>query len=250
MPGLNQVLNLWPIKPNVTVITFSSIKDGNSGLIEHVFVLGRQGSGQEMIDKLLILNLEDSTLDSELIGAKLTEDGLDFNLVRVENEKDFVSAMEGTVFDLVLADYSLPSFDGLTALKIALEKRPEVPFIFVSGAIGEDLAAEVLKCGATDYVLKNRMSRLAPAVRRALQAVEERTERKRLEAEKEQLINDLQAALANVRRLTGLLPICMHCKKIRDDKGYWNQLEAFISEHSEVAFSHGLCPECREKYYP
>lgn len=107
-----------------------------------------------MADKLLVLNLEDSAIDSELIAAKLYEDGLDFELVRVENESDFVSALEGTVFDLVLADYSLPTFDGLTALKITLERRPEVPFIFVSGAIGEDLAAEVLKCGATDFVLK------------------------------------------------------------------------------------------------
>ncbi|MDA8085388.1 MAG: response regulator [Nitrospiraceae bacterium] len=203
-----------------------------------------------MTGKLLILNLEDSALDSELIGAQLAEDGLDFDLVRVESESGFISALEGTRVDLVLADYSLPSFDGLSALKIALDKRPEVPFIFVSGAIGEDSAAEVLKCGATDYVLKNRISRLAPAVRRALQVAMERAERKRLEAEKEQLIADLQEALANVRRLTGLLPICMHCKKIRDDKGYWNQLEAYISEHSEVAFSHGLCPECRKKYYP
>ena len=202
-----------------------------------------------MSGRLLILNLEDSALDSELIEAKLAEDGLEFELVRVENERDFTSALEGNSFDLVLGDYSLPSFDGLSALKIAIEKRPEVPFIFVSGAIGEELAVEVLKRGATDYVLKSRISRLVPAVRRALEAAEERARRKRLEAEKEQLIEDLQAALAKVRRLTGLLPICMHCKKIRDDKGYWNQLEAYISEHSEAAFSHGLCPECREKYY-
>ena len=75
------------------------------------------------------------------------------------------------------------------------------------------------------------------------------TARKRLEAEKERLIEELQAALANVRRLTGLLPICMHCKKIRDDKGYWKQLEDYISEHSEAEFTHSLCPECRRKYY-
>ena len=76
------------------------------------------------------------------------------------------------------------------------------------------------------------------------------TARKRLEAEKERLIEELRVALANVRRLTGLLPICMHCKKIRDDKGYWKQIEAYISEHSEAEFTHGLCPECRRKYYP
>ena len=127
--------------------------------------------------KLLILNLEDSALDSEIIEAMLTEDGLDFSLVRVENKRDFVSALEGAGAGLVLADYSLPSFDGLSALKITLEKRPDIPFIFVSGAIGEDFAVEMLKNGATDYVLKNRMSRLAPAVRRALQSARERVER-------------------------------------------------------------------------
>ena len=76
------------------------------------------------------------------------------------------------------------------------------------------------------------------------------TERKQLEAEREHLIEELRVALANVRQLTGLLPICMYCKKIRDDKGYWNQLEIYIIEHSEADFSHGICPECRKKYYP
>ena len=76
------------------------------------------------------------------------------------------------------------------------------------------------------------------------------TERKRIEAEREHLIKELGVALANVKQLTGLLPICMHCKKIRDDKGYWKQIETYISEHSEAEFSHGLCPDCRKKYYP
>ncbi|MDA8162854.1 MAG: PAS domain-containing protein [Desulfobacteraceae bacterium] len=76
------------------------------------------------------------------------------------------------------------------------------------------------------------------------------TERKRIEAEREHLIKELGNALDNVRQLNGLLPICMYCKKIRDDKGYWNQIEAYISEHTEAEFSHGLCPECRKKYYP
>ena len=73
------------------------------------------------------------------------------------------------------------------------------------------------------------------------------TERKRLEEEREVLINALQEALENVKKLSGMLPICASCKKIRDDKGYWNQLESYISQHSEVLFSHGLCPECMEK---
>jgi PAS domain S-box-containing protein len=134
--------------------------------------------------EMLVLHLEDSAKDSELVEAKLAEEGFNCSLVRVENERDFISALEGTRFDLILADYSLPSFDGLSALKISLEKRPEVPFIFISGAIGEEFAIEMLKSGATDYVLKNRMSRLAPAVNRALQAAKNRIERNLIESER------------------------------------------------------------------
>ena len=76
------------------------------------------------------------------------------------------------------------------------------------------------------------------------------TERKRMEEERENLIKDLQDAIKKVKTLTGLLPICSHCKKIRDDQGYWNELEVFISEHSGADFSHGVCPECAKKLYP
>ena len=70
------------------------------------------------------------------------------------------------------------------------------------------------------------------------------------DAEKSKVIGDLQEALARIKTLSGFLPICAACKKIRDDKGYWNQIEAYLSEHSEVEFSHGICPECTEKLYP
>ena len=76
------------------------------------------------------------------------------------------------------------------------------------------------------------------------------TDRKRAEAERERTIRDLQGALAQVRTLSGLLPICAGCKKIRDDQGYWQQIESYIREHSEADFSHGVCPECTERLYP
>ena len=75
-------------------------------------------------------------------------------------------------------------------------------------------------------------------------------ERKRVENERERLIHELQEALAEVKTLSGLLPICSSCKKIRDDKGYWNQIESYISKYSEAEFSHGICPECAKKLYP
>ena len=76
------------------------------------------------------------------------------------------------------------------------------------------------------------------------------TARKQLEAEREELILKLQSALDNVKTLNGLLPICSYCKKIRDDRGYWHQVEIYIQAHSDVDFSHGLCPECAKKLFP
>ena len=75
-------------------------------------------------------------------------------------------------------------------------------------------------------------------------------ERKRAIAEREKLIVELQDAVARINRLNGLLPICAHCKNIRDDKGYWTQIESYIREHSEAEFSHGICPDCAQKLYP
>ena len=101
----------------------------------------------------------------------------------MQNRDDFVAALEQGGVDLILSDYSLPGFDGMSALKIARAKWPAIPSILVSGTLGEELAIDSLKSGATDYVLKERLSRLVPAVRRAMQEVEERAERRRLEAQ-------------------------------------------------------------------
>jgi hypothetical protein len=76
------------------------------------------------------------------------------------------------------------------------------------------------------------------------------TERKKIEEESEQLVRDLQKALSEIKTLKGILPICAACKKIRDDQGYWTQIEAYIRDHSEAEFSHGICPECKKKLYP
>jgi len=116
-----------------------------------------------------ILHLEDDRFDAELITSTLSRDGLDFEVVSVDTREDFVAAFEGETFDLILADYSLPSIDGLSALKIVRGRDSNIPFILVSGTLGEEVAVGALKAGATDYVLKNNLARLAPVVRRALE---------------------------------------------------------------------------------
>ncbi|MBH8561437.1 response regulator [Nostoc sp. CENA67] len=134
------------------------------------------------MNPLRFLLLEDSYLDAELIGATLCEGGVTCEIVQVQTHTDFLTALETKDFDLILADYSLPAFDGISALKIAQNTCPDVPFIFVSGSLGEELAIETLQCGATDYVLKQRLGRLVPSVQRALREVEERRERQQAEA--------------------------------------------------------------------
>jgi len=123
---------------------------------------------------LQFLLLEDSSLDAELIQATLTNGDIECELVRVQTRSTFIETLNSMTFDLILSDYSLPSFDGIAALDLARDICPNVPFILVSGTLGEELAIDTLKRGATDYVLKQRLERLVPAVNRALREAQER----------------------------------------------------------------------------
>ena len=134
-----------------------------------------------MQSPLHILHLEDDATDAELLLAMLEAAGIVSQVTLVDSQADFLASLEQGGWDLILADYSLPSFDGLSALKIALETCPDVPFIFVSGTLGEEVAVEALKIGAADYVLKERLSRLALSVQRALREAQARAGRKRAE---------------------------------------------------------------------
>ncbi|MGA9776880.1 MAG: PAS domain-containing protein [Limisphaerales bacterium] len=129
-----------------------------------------------------ILHLEDNENDQVLVREMLLAEGLACEFVMVKTREDFDSAVRQDKYDLIISDYTLPSFDGLRALSLAREVCPETPFIFFSGTIGEEAAVESLRNGAVDYVLKQRPSRLAPAVRRALRNREERTLRKQAES--------------------------------------------------------------------
>jgi PAS domain S-box-containing protein len=128
-----------------------------------------------------ILLLEDDPNDARLIEDLLEADRFVCRITCVQSRTDFLASLENAEFDLILSDYKLPSFDGLSALNLALSVRPDLPFIFVSGTLGEEAAIEALKIGATDYVLKTRMSRLVPAVQRALDEARDRATRRRAE---------------------------------------------------------------------
>lgn len=132
-----------------------------------------------MKKELHILILEDNSADAELMEHELHEAGIVFSAKRVEIKDSFIKELENFTPDIIITDYKLPSFNGSSALAIAKAECPDVPVIFVTGALGEEMAVEILKKGATDYILKHQLSHLAPAVLRALREVEERVERKR-----------------------------------------------------------------------
>ncbi|MHB8068790.1 MAG: hybrid sensor histidine kinase/response regulator [Desulfobaccales bacterium] len=132
--------------------------------------------------KLDILLLEDVASDAELIEYELRKAGIDFTLKRVDTREDFLEELDQRSPDIILADYSLPTFDGLSGLALTQGMRPELPFIFVSGAMGEEVAVDTLKKGATDYVLKQNLTRLGASVERALREAEERRQRRQTEA--------------------------------------------------------------------
>jgi two-component system cell cycle sensor histidine kinase/response regulator CckA len=321
---------------------------------------------------LRVLVVEDSEVDTMLTMRELRRGGFEPVHERVETSDAMTAALQNGVWDCIISDYALPQFGGAAALALFQQKSLDIPFIIVSGAMGEERAVEMMKAGVHDYVLKHNLVRLAPAVRRELDAAEQRrirrqneatmaylasivsscqdaivgttlegvvvswnagaevlygytaaemigkpvttlvptnrpndypeilretqkververfetvrvrkdeslvevsltisplkdpegkiigastvafdiSKRKREEAEWMRLIQELTDALAHVKTLSGLLPICASCKKIRDDKGYWQQVETYIKDRSDADFTHGICPECVKRLYP
>lgn len=143
--------------------------------------------------ELRILLLEDNAPHAELVEHFLRESGLIFTLVRVETKEAFEEQLEQRMPDMILSDYALPAFDGYAALAIAKRRAPNTPFIFVTGTMGEEVAIETLKNGATDYVLKTRLGRLGPAVQRALRESADRRERQRAEEKLRRSLDQLRA---------------------------------------------------------
>jgi two-component system cell cycle sensor histidine kinase/response regulator CckA len=135
----------------------------------------------QMKSPLSILHLEDDPLDAELVQTTLENEKICCKIERVDTKEQYIHALDQGSMDIILADFSLPSFTGLDALDLAKQKCPEIPFIFLSGILGEELAINSLKCGARDYVVKQRLSRLVPAVRRTMEEVEEKFVRKKAE---------------------------------------------------------------------
>ncbi|HKW30152.1 MAG TPA: PAS domain S-box protein [Verrucomicrobiae bacterium] len=323
-----------------------------------------------MIRLLHVLIVEDSENDLKLLLEELHQRGYEAVHERVQNSAELTSALDRHAWDVVLSDYVLPQFSGPAALKLLRARGLDVPFIVISGTYGEEAAVDMMKAGASDYIVKNNLSRLVPAIERELEVAQSRrarahaeaamqflaaivestedaiygkaldgtiiswnkaaerifgytaeeiighsvsilypidrrdelidimerikrgqrvglfetvrlrkdghfipvsvtaspvqdtsgkivggsaisrdiTLRKSDEAERFKLIEELTESLKQVRTLSGLLPICASCKRIRDDQGYWQQVETYIAQHTNADFTHGICPECLDKF--
>lgn len=333
------------------------------------------------MNSMRVLILEDSNEDVLLLVRQLSNQGYNFDYKRIETPVELATALDVCRWTVILADYSMPLFTAFEALAMVQERKLDIPFIIVTGAIGEEAAASIMKLGAHDLILKDNFARLGPAIDREIKQCEIRREkrrieealrqreeqlgmalsaaqmgtwqweietdrltwspdasaligrnpincnmtyeeylqmvfpedrlplahtiqsalenllddepielefrlsdasneerwfqckgrvirtltgrpvrlagvcadityRKRTEKEREMLINQLKATITNVKTLTGLLPICASCKKVRDDQGYWHQVEEYLQEHASVNFTHGICPQCAQTLYP
>ncbi len=188
-------------------------------------------------------------------GYLARSQSLTYEFSEAESIEEGIKCCAESPPDCVVLDYQLPDGNGLDFLdRVASEFSPhEIHVVMLAGySRNEEVIGNVFKQGAMDYISKGRLSAEA-LCRTVYKAIEKGTLLSNLhqrQMEKDRLIAELRDALAHVKRLSGLVPICTSCKKIRNDAGYWQQVEVYIRDHSEAEFSHGICPGCVQKLYP
>lgn len=195
-------------------------------------------------NNIRILSIEDSDDDYYLLERKLSKSFFLFTITRVQEEQEFRNAMKDFDPDVILSDFSLPGFSGMAALDIAQKEYPHIPFVFVSGMIGEELAVEGLKRGAADYVLKSNLEKLEPAITRVLKEAEEKWRRK--EAERKLLLkhqelksfvyrisHDIRGPLCTIKGTVNL----MREEKAQDTATYLGLIEEVLSKMDGVVLN-------------
>jgi len=193
-----------------------------------------------------VLLVEDSLVDAELVRAHLGTQRLPlFVIEAVGSVAEAATRLHAEPPHIVLLDLNLPDSQGLDTLYAVKANAGDLPIIVLTHADDAEMAVRAVEKGAQDYLYKTdlRGDLLARSIHYAIT-------RKRVERELASTVEDLRRALEEVRQLKGLLPICSLCKRIRDDGGYWQQVEVYIGEHTDASFTHSLCPTCYRERYP
>jgi AmiR/NasT family two-component response regulator len=207
-------------------------------------------------EDIRVLIAEDDHLVGEMIKGLLEDTG--YSVVgEATDGLEAVEMVQSLRPDVVLMDIAMSDMDGIEATQWIHERCP-TPVVVLTAHETQELVVEASDAGVGAYLVKPPDARdMERAITVAMARFDDLMKLHRLNAElqarneeREKLVAELQEALANVKTLRGLLPICASCKKIRDDHGYWQQVEVYIRDHSEVEFSHGLCPDCVGKYFP
>jgi DNA-binding NtrC family response regulator len=203
-------------------------------------------------DPSLILIVEDENDHYLLVERALSSLVPPNRLERARSLGEARRQIAKAVPALVITDWKLPDGEGIELIDRDGAGARSYPVMVMTSHGNEARAVEAMRLGALDYIVKSgeALSGMAHSVRRALREWHHIVARRKAEQEREQVIVELRQALEQVTALRGLLPICAYCKKIRNDDGYWQQIEAYVSEHSLAEFSHGVCPNCAREQYP
>ena len=156
--------------------------------------------------------------------------------------------------DVVVTDLKMPGMDGIELLAklMSKPKSEQIPVIMLTGKGDEEVAVETMHLGAADYLVKESITceSLQRAILNAIEKLRLHQQAEEYNRKLKQKVRELQETLTLVKQLEGLLPICMFCKRIRNDQNQWHYIEEYIEEHSEAVFTHSLCPECQGEHYP
>ncbi len=190
-----------------------------------------------------ILIVDDEPGNIEILGESL---GDSYEILFATSGKEALEIAKRQIPDMIILDIIMPVMSGYEVLRnLKLNQSvKQIPVIFITALNQEDQETRGLTLGAVDYISKPFNTSIVKL--RVKTQLELKLQRDILV----QRNKELQEALVKIKTLSGLLPICASCKKIRDDQGYWTQLENYITEHTEVEFTHGCCPECMKKLYP
>jgi AmiR/NasT family two-component response regulator len=196
-----------------------------------------------------VLIAEDDYLVGETIKRALKE--LGYELAGKASDGAEAVEMACTLNpDVVLMDIQMPELDGLEATR-QIQSRCPMPVVVLTAHESQELVEKASEVGVSAYLIKPpKQIEIERAITIALARHDDLMALRYLNEDLETHKEKLEKALAEIKTLRGILPICSNCKNIRDDDGYWNQIEVYIRDHSEAEFTHGICPECVKKLYP